>query len=226
MCSSDLGLNKKLEFQNYTVGCHQFAIYSATKSQGFPTPKPKLWATQSLKHDPEKLSLPWLGFNGLWLQSRAKHNTIRAVQHSNCLTTWLTHACTGHTPIGEYAAQFHKELSRCMCSHPHELVIHIIHLCPLHTRSPSPGKCYQLVEFVKFLKRNPRAFEWLGARLAMNSVWTQTEPEVRGPSSLLSQTWTFCGGSGSEDGWTWTWSLNFVNFSLGAMWLLCIVSNY
>ena len=52
-----------------------------------------------------------------------------------------------------------------MCSHPHESVIHIIHLCPLHTRSPSPGKHYQLVEFVKFLKRNPRAFEWPGADL-------------------------------------------------------------
>ena len=52
-----------------------------------------------------------------------------------------------------------------MCSHPHESVIHIIHLCPLHTRSPSLGKCYQLVEFVKFLKKNPRAFEWPGVDL-------------------------------------------------------------
>ena len=131
--------------------------WANTQAQAVSHPK--------VKHSPEKLSLPWLGFDGLWLQSQAKHNTIRSVQHSNCLTTWLTCACTGHTPIGEYAAPFHKELSRCMCSHSHELVIHIIPLCPLHTRSPSPGKCYQLVEFVKFLKRNPRAFEWLGADL-------------------------------------------------------------
>ena len=90
---------------------------------------------------------------------------LRGVQHSNHLTARLTRACTGHVPIGEYAARFHKESSRCMCSHPHESVIHIIHLCPLHMRSPSPGKRYQLVEFVKFLKKNPRAFEWLGADL-------------------------------------------------------------
>ena len=55
-----------------------------------------------------------------------------------------------------------------MCSHPHKSVIHIIHLCPLHTRSPSPGKRYQLVEFVKFLKKNPCAFEWPGADLAQS----------------------------------------------------------
>ena len=62
-------------------------------------------------------------------------------------------------------ARFHKESFRCMYSHPHKLVIHIIYLCPLHMRSPSPGKCYQLIEFVKFLKKNPRAFEWPGADL-------------------------------------------------------------
>ena len=90
---------------------------------------------------------------------------LRGIQRSNRLTARLMHACTGHVPIGEYAARFHKESSRCMCSHPHESVIHIIHLCPLHTRSPSPGKRYQLVEFVKFLKKNPRAFEWPGADL-------------------------------------------------------------
>ena len=67
--------------------------------------------------------------------------------------------------IGEYAAWFHKELSRCMYSHPYESVIHILHLCPLHTKSSSPGKCYQLVEFVRFLKKNSRAFEWLGTDL-------------------------------------------------------------
>ena len=39
----------------------------------------------------------------------------------------------------------------------------------LHTRSPSPGKRYQLVEFVKFLKKNPRAFEWPGADLSLTS---------------------------------------------------------
>ena len=77
-----------------------------------------------------------------------------SIQCSNYLTARLMHACTGHMLIGEYAAQFHKESSRCMCSHPHESVIHIIHLCPLHMRSPSPGKHYQLMEFVKFLKRN------------------------------------------------------------------------
>ena len=65
---------------------------------------------------------------------------LRGVQRSNRLTAQLTRACTGHAPIREYAAQFHKESSRCMCSHPYESVIHIIHLCPLHTRSPSPGK--------------------------------------------------------------------------------------
>ena len=58
-----------------------------------------------------------------------------------------------------------EESSWCMCSHPHESVIHIIHLCLLHTRSPSPGKCYQLVELVRFLKKNPQAFEWPGAVL-------------------------------------------------------------
>ena len=93
------------------------------------------------------------------------------VQHSNRLTTRLTCTCTsmGHVPIREYAAWFHRESSRCMCSHPHsESVIHIIHLCPLHMRSPSPGKHYQLVEFVKFLKKNPRAFEWPGADLSQS----------------------------------------------------------
>ena len=90
---------------------------------------------------------------------------MRGVQRSNRLTARLTRACTGHAPIGEYAARFHNESSRCMCSHPHESVIHIIHLCPLHTRSPSPGKRYQLVEFVRFLKKNPRAFEWPGIDL-------------------------------------------------------------
>ena len=66
-----------------------------------------------------------------------------------------------------------------MCSHPHELVIHIIHLCPLHTRSPSPGKHYQLVEFVKFLKKNPRAFEWPGADLSLTSGGVLRAAEVR-----------------------------------------------
>ena len=55
-----------------------------------------------------------------------------------------------------------------MCSYPHESVIHIIHLCPLHMRSPTLGKHYQLVEFVKFLKKNPRAFEWPGADLSQS----------------------------------------------------------
>ena len=87
------------------------------------------------------------------------------VQCSSRLTGQLMCTCTGHAPIREYAAWFHKELSRCMCDHPHESVIYIIHLCPLHTRSPSLDKHYQLVKFVKFLKRNPRAFEWPGADL-------------------------------------------------------------
>ena len=90
---------------------------------------------------------------------------VRGVQHSNHLTAWLMCACTGHAPIREYVAQFHKESSRWMYSHSYESVIHITHLCPLHMRFPSPGKHYQLVEFVKFLKKNPRAFEWLGADL-------------------------------------------------------------
>ena len=93
------------------------------------------------------------------------------VQCSNCLTAQLVHACTGHTLIGEYVAWFHKKPSRCMCSHPHESVIHIIHICPLHMKSPSPGKCYQLVEFVRFLKKNPWAFEWLEADLALTNEW-------------------------------------------------------
>ena len=36
---------------------------------------------------------------------------LRGVQRSNRLTAQLTHACTGHAPIGEYAARFHKESS-------------------------------------------------------------------------------------------------------------------
>ena len=105
------------------------------------------------------LSPPLILERGPWL---------RGIQCSNRLTAQLTRACTGHAPIGEYAAWFHKESSRCMCSHLHKSVIHIIHLCPLHTRSPSPGKHYQLVEFVKFLKKNPHAFEWPGADLSQS----------------------------------------------------------
>ena len=93
---------------------------------------------------------------------------LQGVQCSYCLTAQLIHACMGHAPIGEYAARFHKKLSWCMCSHPHKLVIYIIHLCPLCVRSPSPDRHYQLVEFVKFLKRNSRAFEWSGVDLSQS----------------------------------------------------------
>ena len=77
-------------------------------------------------------------------------------------------ACTGHVLISEYVAWFHNKLPWCQYSHPHESVIHIIHLCPLHMRSPSSGKHYQLVEFVKFFKRNSRAFKWPGADLSQS----------------------------------------------------------
>ena len=36
---------------------------------------------------------------------------LRSIQHSNCLTVQLMHACTEHALISEYAAHFHKELS-------------------------------------------------------------------------------------------------------------------
>ena len=49
---------------------------------------------------------------------------LRGIQCSNRLTARLTCACTGHAPIGEYAAWLHKESSRCMCSHLYESVIY------------------------------------------------------------------------------------------------------
>ena len=76
-----------------------------------------------------------------------------------------------------------------------EVTVHIIHLCPLHMRSPSLGKRYQLVEFVKFLKRNPRAFEWPGADLSQSDggvlwvvearLWACPWTSVTKPSYLL-----------------------------------------
>ena len=82
-----------------------------------------------------------------------------------------------------------------MCSHLYKSVIHIIHLCPLYTRSPSPGKCYQLVEFVKFVKKNPCTFEWPGADLSPTNggvlqavegrLWMCPQTFVAKPSYLL-----------------------------------------
>ena len=53
-------------------------------------------------------------------------------------------------------------------SHPNTCIAtYIIHLCSLHMRFPSPGKHYQLVVFVKFLKKNPCVFEWPGVDLSL-----------------------------------------------------------
>jgi hypothetical protein len=107
---------------------------------------------------------------------------MKGVQRSHRLTARLVRAVTGHAPIGEYSERFFRESSRCMCSHPWESVVHIIHLCPLYTRNPSPGKRYQLVEFVKFLKKNPRAFEWPGANLEQSEGVGGTLDDAGGPT--------------------------------------------
>ena len=90
---------------------------------------------------------------------------MKAVGRSNCLTVRLTRALMGHVPVGNYRARFHRLLSHCMCGHPFEDVYHIIHLCLLWSRIDRPRARYLLVNFVKFLVKNPRAFEFPGANL-------------------------------------------------------------
>jgi hypothetical protein len=96
---------------------------------------------------------------------------MASVQHSCRLTARLVRALTGHAPIGMYRYRFFHEPSHCMCGHPFEDVMHIIHICPHWSRVASPGARFRKKVFVKFLKDNPRAFEFPGANLE------QTEEE-------------------------------------------------
>ena len=66
-------------------------------------------------------------------------------------------------------ARFHKESARCMCGSPFEDVRHILHLCPLWKGNCVPSTHLHLAVFVRFLKANPRAFEFPGANLEQES---------------------------------------------------------
>ena len=77
----------------------------------------------------------------------------------------MVQAITGHVPIGAYSRRFFHEPSHCMCGNPFESVAHIMHSCTMYTRHPSPAQRVHLATFVRFLKKNPRAFEWPGANL-------------------------------------------------------------
>ena len=94
---------------------------------------------------------------------------MKTVWKSNRLTARLVRGLTGHAPIASYARRFHKESSECMCGHPFEDVAHVIHVCPLWKRAHAPATRLHLGTFVKFLKANPRAFEFPGADLDQES---------------------------------------------------------
>ena len=133
---------------------------------------------------------PGVGFDfpGLTHKTFYRSSPFKPYSGSLCIHSGLAivSACTGHALISKYAAQFHKELSWCMCSHLHKSVIHIIHICPLHMRSPPPGNHYQLVEFVKFLKKNPWAFEWPGVDLVQSDGRGKGTPSGRGEVTGVS----------------------------------------
>src|ERR1700724_1438424 len=80
-------------------------------------------------------------------------------------TARMARGLTGHAPIGTYRERFHSLPSHCMCGHPFEDAYHVIHACPMWSRVDRPRARYLLANFVKFLKKNPRAFEFPGANL-------------------------------------------------------------
>ena len=70
--------------------------------------------------------------------------------------------------------EFHRLPSHCMCGHPFEDAYHVIHACTMWSRVDRPRARYLLTNFVKFLKKNPRAFEFPGANL--DSAEGEKEP--------------------------------------------------
>jgi hypothetical protein len=93
-----------------------------------------------------------------------------ALMKYNRRTARMVRGLTGHAPIGDYRQRFFpEEPSQCMCGSPFESVIHIIHLCPLWSRDASPAKRVQLEVFKRFLKVNPRVFEFPGADLEQSN---------------------------------------------------------
>src|SRR4029077_1883285 len=94
---------------------------------------------------------------------------FKSVHRSNRLSARMVRGLTGHAPIASYAARFHNESARCMCGSPFEDVGHILHLCPLWKRNRVPSACLHLAVFVRFLKANPRAFEFPGVNLEQES---------------------------------------------------------